>query len=279
MDDPKPSHKVTTGLPHEGEIHEYQPDPQSTVDYLRSIAPQKKRNSGKRILVALLVLVLLGGLGFGGYWLFLRDKPTNVQPKKQASSNSSNETTAATKHRTSTTFGLEFDYPEDWTINEVNGSNQLTARSPRMQLTDPGGKKVNGQIVLTIRAKGQQLAEFNDGSAIAARESEKIDYKQPSSVQRGSTYISFLRYSTTSNTKAMNGIYVTGDNGYQLDQWAPKTDFTSLDPIISITFATCANQDCTGSQSGTLIPVAASIWDNAKFSKPLKDMLASLVVN
>lgn len=280
MEEPKPDHKVTNGMPHEGEIHEYQPDPQSTVDYLRSIAPQKKRNTGKRIAIVLTVLVLLAGLGFGAYWLFLRDKPA-PQPKKQSNTPAqpSEETQTGTKHRTSTMFSLEFDYPEDWTINEVDGSNQLTARSPRTQLKSPNGQTINGQIVFTIRGKGQQLTEFNDGSAIAVRESQKLDYKKPSQVQRGSTYVSFLRYSGTSNSKALDGIYVTGDNGYQLEQWAPKTDFSSLDPVISITFVTCANKDCTGSKSGTPISIAANSWDNTTFAKPLKNLLTSLVVN
>src|ERR1700730_16723376 len=80
MSDQESNHKVTQGLPHEGEVHEYQPDPQSTVDYLRSIAPHKKRNTGKRIFTTLLVLVVLAGIGAAAYWFFIRPKPAPAKP-------------------------------------------------------------------------------------------------------------------------------------------------------------------------------------------------------
>jgi hypothetical protein len=272
------NHKVTQGLPHEGEVHEYQPDPQSTLDYLRSIAPQRKRKRAKRLVVALVIVVMLASLAGGAYWLFFRSKPAAKQPTPNSNNQQTSDatTTKATKHYSSTEFGLEFDYPEDWTAAETAGSGTLTVRSPATQLKNANGQKVTGQVLLTFRNKQQTLTEFNEGNAVAARESEKINYAKPSSTQRGSTYLSFLRYARTSSGQALDGIYVTGDNGYQVGQAIPKADFTPVDPIISITFTKCADRDCT--QSGTPLSITATSWNDSALSKPVKAMLTSLVV-
>jgi hypothetical protein len=279
MTDHEDTHKVTQGLPHEGEVHEFQPDPQSTIDYLRSIAPHKKKHTGRRVMITLLVLVLLGGGGFGAYWLYIRPKPAPTSKKVTPIAVQAETIPTATKHHTSTTFNLEFDYPENWTISEVTGSGQMIARSPRLQLKGANNKTVNGQVVFTIRDKNQALNEFTNGNAVAVIESEKLDYAKPSSTQRGATYLSFLRYATNSNSASLDGVYVTGDTGYQVGQAIPKADFTPVDPIITVTFATCANQECTGSNSGTPLAIVASSWTGETLSKPIKTMLASLVVN
>lgn len=270
-------HKVTQGLPHEGEVHEYQPDPQSTLEYLRSIAPKRKRSRAKLLVKVLVTLVVLVGLSAGAYWLVFRHKPA-PKPSTSATPQQTNETTTtkATKHYSSTAFGLEFDYPEDWTATEANGNGTLTVRSPATQLKSATGQKVTGQVVLTFRNKQQTLTEFNEGNAVAARESVKINYAKPSSTQRGSTYLSFLRYARTSNGQALDGVYVTGDNGYQIGQAIPKADFTPVDPIISVTFTKCVDRDCT--KDGTPLSVAASSWSDQALSKPITTTLTSLVV-
>ena len=226
------------------------------------------------------MLVVLAGLAGGAYWLFFRDKPAPVQstPSNQQAAQPSDTEAKATKHHTSTIFSLEFDYPEDWVINETLGSGQLIARSPRVQLKDASSQTVSGHIVFTIRDKNQTLTEFNEGNAVAARDSEKIDYAKPSSVQRGATYLSFLRYARTASNKALDGIYVTGDTGYQLGQAIPKADFTPVDPIISVTFAKCGDQKCTEGKTSPL-PIAASSWTDVSLTKPIKALLTSLVVN
>jgi hypothetical protein len=272
------NHKVTQGLPHEGEVHEYQPDPQSTLEYLRSIAPQRKRNRTKRVVITLVTLVMLAGLAGGAYWLFFRSKPTPKPAQQNANTQQSSEssTTKSTKHYSSSTFGLEFDYPEDWTAAETAGSGTLTVRSPATQLKSATGQKVTGQVLLTFRNKQQTLTEFNEGNAVAARESVKLTYAKPSSTQRGSTYVSFLRYARTSNGQALDGVYVTGDNGYQTGQAIPKADFTPVDPIISVTFTKCADRECT--RDGTPLSIQSSSWSDHALSKPVLAMLTSLVV-
>jgi hypothetical protein len=182
-----------------------------------------------------------------------------------------------TEHHTSAQFMLEFDYPKDWKVSDEAGSGKLTATSPGVMLKDASGKSYMGQVVLTVRNKQQALPEFDKGNAVAAVESTKINYTKPSQVQRAATYISFLRYATSTSSKALDGVYITGDVGYQKDQAIPKADFTPVDPIISITFVKCSDESCSG--TGTASAIESSMWSENTFGKPLQTMLQSLIVN
>ena len=66
--------------------------------------------------------------------------------------------------------------------------------------------------------------------------SEKIKYSNPTSVQRAETYLTFVQYSTTARGEGIDALYITGDNGYQKDQYIPKTDMINLDPVIVVSF-------------------------------------------
>jgi hypothetical protein len=237
----------------------------------------------RKVLIVLLVLLILGGGGFSAYWFLIRkDTKSSAEADKtpgQQTATVKDEKMFATEteHHTSQYFMLEFDYPNDWTIEETSDSGKLTARSPAVQLKNPSGQTYNGQVVLTIRNKQQALPEFDKGNAVAALASEKIDYSKPSSVQRGSTYLSFLRYASSTSTKSLDGLYITGDVGYQKDQAIPKADFTPVDPIISVTFVKCTASACTG--EGTASSIAATMWEDTLFSGPMTTMLKSLIVN
>ncbi|HUS25933.1 MAG TPA: hypothetical protein VMY99_01120 [Nevskiaceae bacterium] len=266
------------------EQDDYRSASQSMADYARQVnqSHKKPKHTGRRIAVWFFVLVLLAGAGGAGYWFVLREKPATTPKQTATDTPKTAEKTqtiaTATKHYSSTEFvGLEFDYPKDWTVKETSGSGVLTATSPGLQLKDASGDKAAMQVVYTIRNKQQALPEFDKGNAVAAVASEKINYAKPSSVQRGSTYVSFLRYASTTSSSGINGLYITGDTGYQVGQAIPKADFTPVDPVISITFLTCKDSNCSG--TGTPATIADSVWADATFASPIKTMLASLVVN
>lgn len=265
-------------------MDEEQKQERSTADYAsykaegkkpgradRKYDPDKDRDWGK-LLKPLVILLVLAALGAALYWLFLKSDPA----KDDVANNPNNVTTPAEsniisttmEHHTSQELALEFDYPSDWEVQETQG--KLTATSPTLKLTDQNGRKVDGQVVMTIRNKQQPPTEFDAGPAIAARESEKIAYKNPSQGQRGNTYISWLRYAGSTGTEQdYDGVYITGDNGYQKGQNAPKTDFAAVDPLVSITYL----------KDGKSITVADNMWDDPDFSGPLKAMLQSLTIN
>lgn len=254
----------------------------STADYAKFEPPQKKSRlpkpklpsiSWKRPAKYLAILVVLAAVAAGVYKFVLQTEQEPPENKTAGTAEQNNndiggEITSATEHYSSTQFGLEFDHPTDWKVDEST-PGRLTATSPDIKLTDKDGQTVNGQIVLTIRNKQQPLPEFDDGNALAARQSEKIAYTKPSANQRGETYLSLLRWASSTGSEGdFDGVYITGNNGYQKDQAAPKADFAGVDPLISISFF----------KEGSPMTVADNMWDNPNYSGPLKAMLQSLVI-
>ncbi len=235
-------------------------------------SPPPERHMVRNITAGLLALALLAAAGFGIYSKFLKNKGNSTPPAQTASSQQTSTKAASkiaseTAHYDSTNFNLGFDYPKDWTVTDAAGSGILTAVSPSMQLTNSSGQTVTGQVVLKIRDKTQKLTEFNSGNATATRDSLKIAYTKPTQTQRGSTYLSFLQYAASGS--GLDGIYITGDNGYQKGQAIPLVDITKVDPVISIIF-----QDSSSKQ----MSIAASMWDDQSFSGPLTSLLKSLSI-
>jgi hypothetical protein len=232
---------------------------------------KSKNKKGLWIAIALIILLLAAA----AYWLLLKPKPVKA-PIKTSSSNAARSTSTTntvatnTAHYDSSNFNLGFDYPKGWKISDIAGSGKLTVTSPNTQFKDSDGQSVTGQIIMTIRDKTQKLTEFDKGNAAAILDSEKIAYTKPSQTQRGNTYISFLNYasSTGSNAAGIDGIYITGDAGYQKDQAIPLADISKIDPVINVTFLKDAKQ----------VTIDSSNWSNGSFSKPLKSMLQSLAI-
>jgi hypothetical protein len=293
MDGQDPNKQQNTGPEQDNHgkvIDEYQAASQATAEEDYDNYTNKggrtytaPRHLVRKALVWLLVLALLGAAAFGAY-RFANRKDTKAA--NTAGNNSAGQTkqdsessviTSESKHYVSAQFTLEFDQPADWAVSDSAGSGKLVARSPALQLKDATGKSFTGQVLLTIRNKQQPLPEFDKGNAVAARESEKIAYTKPSSVQRGSTYLSFLHYAGSAGSDSIEGVYITGDVGYQADQAIPKADFVPVDPVISVTFVKCADSSCNG--EGTTTGISKTMWQDTVFSKPIKTMLQSLTIS
>ncbi len=151
--------------------------------------------------------------------------------------------TEETEMYTSLRFFLGFEHPVDWSVEEDSGEGTLTATSPQLELpTVDGG--TNGVIVLTIRKSSSKLPEFEAGNAVAVIASEKITYSNPSSAQRGDTYVSYLSFADSASSSLIDGVYISGDFGYKKGQAIPKVDIQKIDPIISVQFYAC-DGECT----------------------------------
>lgn len=237
--------------------------------------PRKKRRFVGFLGWMLLIVLLTGGGAAAGWYFWLRKEPKPAPAVSQQAPSVSPPSAAEepTDTHTSTAFLLQFDYPQTWKVTD-NPDNTITAVSPAMKLKLAGGKTQTGQIVMTIRHKQISLPEFKNGNATAVRESEKIDYAKPSQAQRASTYISFLNY-VDSKTKGIDGVYVTGDNGYAKDQSIPLVDVAKSDPLITISFRSCLDDKCASPADA--LTVAASAWDEPAFVKPIKSILQSIV--
>lgn len=237
----------------------------------------KEKHVVRNILIVLTVLVI----GFAVYWFILRQPTQPVVPagatsQSQADTQPKETITTETKQHRSKKFSLRFDYPADWKVTEDETAGTLKAVSPAINLMGADGISTPGQVILLFRSAGQPIAEFDTGNAVAVRTSERITYAQPGASQRGSTHISFLAYSNSTNTSAIDSVYVTGDSGYQSGQAVPLVDISKVNPIITISFQRCSDDQCS---SSTLpLAISSSMWDNPAFSGSLKKILESLVV-
>lgn len=267
-------------------VDEYEAASQATAEYdeysKHAAVYSAPKHRVRKTLIILGTVIALAAIGFGLYWLFLKDdgkKAADSQAQNDRPETSqqpaNDEVSTKTEHYISNSFMLEFDHPDDWTVIETAGSGQLTVQSPTLQLKAATGGSITGRIVFKIRNKQQPLPEFDEGNALAALESEKINYTKPSSVQRGSTYLSFLQYATSSD--GIDGVYITGDTGYQTDQAIPRADFTPVDPVISLTFEKCSDSACSGEVTAT--GIAESVWQNAAYAAPVKALFQSLIIN
>ena len=271
----QPSHD-SPAPPHEPD--DYEAASHSTADYAKFMPQLKPQKKWPRVVGwVLLALIALAVLGAGGYWLANRKpavKPAESQ--QHTNSQSSSKITSSTKPYTSNNLNLSFNYPENWTVAD-SGSGKLTVTSPVMQLTDASGQSQTGEIILTIQNESSaDFSAFKQGNAVAVLNSQKITYAKPTSTQRADTYISFLQYASTAGGGALDGVYITGNAGYQKGQAIPEVDITKVDPVVTVTFAKCANTGCSGSTMP--LSISSSMWSNASFSAPIGDMLKSLAI-
>lgn len=250
--------------------------------------PPRTHTSGgktRKVLIGAATVLIVAVVAFGIYWIYIRKAPPakdagNLQVTTLHPSTASSKTgaiTASTKHYISANFGVEFDYPTDWTVSgDTPGSNELVVTSPELKLKPLSGSSFNGQVLFTISTKQEPLPEFDKGNAVAVLASQKVTYKNPSADQRAQTYISFLRYAGM-QPGTLEGIYITGNVGYQFAQAIPEADLTPVDPVVRILFEQCGTKGCN--TSNTQVGIDPSMWSESSFSGPLKSLLTSLVVD
>ena len=247
-------------------------DRQARLEYLRSIAPApKKKHLWVRIV---LMVVLVAALAAGGYWLWHTESKHHTNDTKATATQKSTPATSsqaiATSPHTSTGLSLSFNYPQGWTVSDTGGAT-LTVTSPAMTLKSANNQNVTGQVIATIQSQQSTIPAFQKGDATAVMSSQKITYTQPTQDQRAQTYISFLSYAG-STSSGIDGVYITGDDGYQQGQNIPQSDVVQVNPLITVTFKKCANSGCTG--TSTPLTLAASSWNSS--ATVTKDALAFL---
>ncbi|KKR06355.1 MAG: hypothetical protein UT34_C0001G0395 [candidate division WS6 bacterium GW2011_GWF2_39_15] len=84
-------------------------------------------DEGKKsnILPIILIVLLVGGMGVGGYYL------GRYLDLEEAKKNSQNQSVATTKKYSNSTFKIKFDYPSDWTLTEANETDAEEVKSAR----------------------------------------------------------------------------------------------------------------------------------------------------
>ena len=240
-------------------------------------APVSRRK--RRWPKVLIVLVVVAAAAVGAYWF---GSIKGAAPAKKAATHHANTGTpthpltpvgTATKHYDSTIYTLGFDYPASWVVSDT--TTKLTVTSPAMQLSAIGGQKANAHVMVTLQNQQSTIPGFPPNGALATLASDKLTYKQPTSIQRAQTYLSYLGYRTTNG---LDALYITGDSGYQQGQQVPASDVVRGNPLISVTFATCTTSDCS-SGTPTAVTLLASSWQATQASKDVTSLLESIQLN
>ncbi len=261
-----------------------QEQPPAVSPLLTNKRQKGSTKSWRKWAAAALVLVVLVGLSVWAY-TSLRHKTTKPPAKTQAShttagssspqasaSNTPAQPTVQTTPYTASVFNTSFDYPSGWTIVN-NAAASLNVDSPAENIVAANGQTVLGQIVFTLTTKGQLPAAFTSQS-VAVLTSQKITFASPSTTQAAQSYISFVQYPTTTIVGGLDGIYISGNYGYQKDQAIPATNLATVDPLVYISFYTCQSQACPANTRSALT-VSSSDWNNSSFSAPLLTTLKS----
>jgi hypothetical protein len=240
--------------------------------YMPKLKPDHKLI--KRIVKLVVLIVVVAGLGYAAYYFGSHyHSGSNSPVKKTTSSSSSSKIATPSQTYTSSYQDLSFEYPSGWKVNET--SSVITATSPATRLTSYNRQSVTGRVIFRVRAQSSSLPEFSAGDATAILPSQTITYTSPATGQRGSTYISFLNYAN-SKGNGIDGVYITGDTGYQAGQNSPESDIQAVDPVISFTFVKCSNKACSSTDPLT---ISTSSWSSKAFSASLLTMLESLSIS
>lgn len=244
-----------------------------SVDY-RQFMPKLKaeHKTIRRIVRIVIILVVIAGLGSAAYYIGSHYDTKTTKPKKVSSITVKKVVSSPTQMYTSSNQDLTFTYPSDWKVAET--ATVITATSPVTKLTAYNRKAVDGRITLLIRAQNVALSGFGDGAAMTVLPSQLMTYASPASDQEGTAYLSLLNYAGSKHA-GIDAAYITGNSGYQSDQYVPESVIQAIDPMISFTFSECANGSCS---STTPLTISTNSWNNSNFSGPLIKTLESLSI-
>ncbi len=251
-----------------------------------AVKPSSKRPRSWAWLIVLAVILVLAATGLLIYAGHKTAKVTTKQVAKAPSQQvtiAPHQTIAATPPtnipstpHSSQTFGMTFNYPSSWNVVD-SGAAGTTVTSPVMNLTAANGQAVEGQIVMNVTKQGVLPAAFTTNS-VAVLTSQIVNYTSPMPTQAADTYISFVQYPSTTTVGGLDGIYITGNYGYQKDQNIPSTDVAKVDPLIYFSFYSCSSSACPTTARQPLT-IAASSWSDQSLSAPILMMIKSFTFN
>ena len=196
----------------------------------------------------LITIMIIAGATVASYYIGSRKAEVSTAQKPQTTKARpapiANSTTTITKHYDSTRYTLGIDYPANWLV--ADAAAKLTVTSPGFAMTSLGGA-VTGHVVLTIQNQQSTIVGYPSSGALANLASDKLTYKQPTTIQRAQTYLSYLGYN--GSTSGIDALFLTGDSGYQLGQNVPMGDVVKSNPLVSVTLSSqsFSTQSASGS--------------------------------
>ncbi len=260
---------------HQRERSEY--DEETAAKYVSDLQPIKEgRRRKRRKRLFILALLTLLALVTAGYFMFVRTDNKHVAQSPQAGGEQAvpaPQPSSQIKEYTSDSMNLAFSYPGDWKIDDST-RGLIKVESPIIKLADLNRDQADAKVVVTFLSSGSEVPGFGDSGAIAVKDSEKLAYAAPSQNQRAETYLSFAGFAG----RGLNGVFVTGDSGYKIDQLIPESDVKKGDPIITVMFYSCSNSGCTEEESD-MYTIDPAEWSTDKNLQAAYELLVSLRVD
>ncbi len=266
--DPKPTPLLSKPLPQT-------PQP--------SHRPKSQKTSGYRWVALILVIIVIAGLAGWAYVsvhhktkpqtkTYNRKSETSRSGSINSSSNQQSTPAIPTTPYTASAFNTSFNYPSNWTVIN-NGTASINIDSPAEDMVAANGNTVLGQIEFTLAKTGSLPPAFTTQS-VAVMTSQKITFTSPSTTQAAQSYISFVQYPTTTIVGGLDGIYLSGNYGYQKYQAIPASNLDTVNPLVYVSFYTCQSQACPVNTRSPLT-ITSTDWNNSAFSAPILTTLKS----
>ena len=263
-------------LPNRQTKDPYQELPIKDYSYINTQNTVSKKTSKLWLYISgaiALIVIVLGVFALLHYTNHKTPKRQNSSTHKSspAVSTKSPATNVPTTNYTSTAFNFTVTYPTTWTVS-AQGNSSVSISSPAMSLTSDLGKTVKGEVVFNVFNQGQLPAAFGS-SSVAVLDSQDLNFANPTSYQAAQTYISFVQYPATTVKGGLDGIYVTGNNGFVKDGSISGAQVNQVSPLIYFNFVLCKNQACSNTVPLT---VSSTIWNSSSFSTEIDNIVKSL---
>lgn len=241
---------------------------------------QPDRKNGKHYawLWLVIIVVLAVALAGAGYLAINHSKVHKTAKKPVAAKSAPPKTVSSappipSSSFTSPSFGVTFSYPQTWNVVD-SGAAGVNVYSTPMTITNASDQPVLAEVDVTLLNQGALPSAFGTNTSVAVLNSQKVVFTHPGN-QPADTYISFVQYPATTIVGGLDGIYVTGNYGYQKDQTIPNSQVAQVNPLIMVVFSSCANSTCSVSTQKPLT-ISAADWNNSSFSAPILLILSSL---
>lgn len=169
------------------------------------IEPHKDKKVLKTFLTVVVILLLVGGLLYGVYTLFIKKDPVTQPTQTTPTTTEQTPITKADVPESTTTkpyengpMGLKLTYPDTWKVTET-ADRGVRVESPTFTYATLDKGDVSGNFRIYIR-KGARAADGAViGRGVAIQPSEKLVYTQPAPDQRKDTLLTLFGLDTKDN--------------------------------------------------------------------------------
>jgi hypothetical protein len=194
-------------------------------------------------------------------------------PAPQPSTKATEPVAAKLLHYKAEKLNSEFDYPEDWRVQDFADSVYLS--SPQFTIKNAQGVSEPGSLRLTIAKSYLGIyAVYDESEAVDAAEQLKYTNPAPGQVQR--TFASFFAYGTPVEgaDDSFSVVVIGGSFMYLPGQRLSDKNYKAASPFVELHIESARSR-----QALIMVPLTRELWRNDPVLKQAKDIVASMRFN